>query len=314
LKDVRDVKRLYLSGSVRHSLSDGLFIFIAHLGNPMANDFMQDACYNLIYLELAACRLTSLPPKFSALVPNLRVLNLNYNFLKDIKPLEGLARLKKLTIIGSRLTGTKALIRCVKGMPDVEMLDFRYVMFFFASSSFGSMWGLECREREDLRDVCHEDLPPHVDACTATGRVPIRPLISICLTGSHRMNPCTLGWYLPLLVRDLPGALQPSEGRDGAGRTSADAAGSKSSGKSSVDSWQALDAKFRRDLPDETYVGRLAYRGLVMRSCANIRLLDGVDVTDKEKEKASRLLVGIMNKQQQQQPPAVASAVRVLGP
>ena len=27
-----------------------------------------------------------------------------------------------------------------------------------------------------------------------------------------RMNPCTLGWYLPLLVKDAPGALQPSDG------------------------------------------------------------------------------------------------------
>ena len=26
------------------------------------------------------------------------------------------------------------------------------------------------------------------------------------------MNPCTLGWYLPLLVKDAPGALQPSDG------------------------------------------------------------------------------------------------------
>lgn len=25
------------------------------------------------------------------------------------------------------------------------------------------------------------------------------------------MNPCTLGWYLPLLVKDIPGALQPSD-------------------------------------------------------------------------------------------------------
>jgi protein NUD1 len=96
-------------------------------GNPIGNDFIQDACYNLIYLELAACRLTVLPARFAALVPNVRVLNLNYNFLKDVQPLEGLARLRKLTIIGSRLAGTKALIRCVKGMPDVEMLDFRYV-------------------------------------------------------------------------------------------------------------------------------------------------------------------------------------------
>lgn len=61
------------------------------------------------------------------LIPNVRVLNLNYNFLEDVRQLEGLTRLKKLTVIGSRLKGTRALIRVLQRMPDVEMLDFRCV-------------------------------------------------------------------------------------------------------------------------------------------------------------------------------------------
>jgi hypothetical protein len=76
---------------------------------------------------MAACRLSRLPADFSALVPNLRVLNLNYNFFDDVKPLEGLRRLNKLTIIGSRLKGTKGIIKVLKGCTDVEMVDFRYV-------------------------------------------------------------------------------------------------------------------------------------------------------------------------------------------
>jgi hypothetical protein len=67
-----------------------------------------------------------LPANFSTLVPNLRVLNLNYNFLEEVKPLEGLHRLNKLTIIGSRLKGTKGIIKVLRGCPDVEMVDFRY--------------------------------------------------------------------------------------------------------------------------------------------------------------------------------------------
>ena len=96
-------------------------------GNPLTAKFMTEPCYNLIYFELAACRLTSLPPNFGQLVPNVRVLNLNYNFLEDVKPLEGLTRLKKLTIIGSRLKGTKGLIKMAQGMPEIEMVDFRCV-------------------------------------------------------------------------------------------------------------------------------------------------------------------------------------------
>jgi Leucine-rich repeat (LRR) protein len=99
-------------------------------GNPLKRDFLNEACYNVVYLELAACRLTALPEGMSRMVPNLRVLNLNYNFLEDVRPLEGLTRLQKLTIIGSRLKNTKPLIRLLENMPDVEMLDFRYVFGF----------------------------------------------------------------------------------------------------------------------------------------------------------------------------------------
>ncbi|KAF4617395.1 hypothetical protein D9613_006011 [Agrocybe pediades] len=107
-RDVRDVKRLYLSG------------------NPLESDFLVEPCYNLVYLEVAGCRLSGLPEGMARLLPNLRVLNLNYNFLEDVRGLEGLTRLQKLTVIGSRLKHTKPLIRLVQKMPELEMLDFRW--------------------------------------------------------------------------------------------------------------------------------------------------------------------------------------------
>ncbi|KAH9012964.1 hypothetical protein EDB83DRAFT_2444339 [Lactarius deliciosus] len=240
IRDVRDAKRLYLSG------------------NALPAHFLSEPCYNLIYLEIAACRLSKLPANFSTLVPNLRVLNLNYNFLEDVKPLEGLHRLNKLTIIGSRLKGTKGIIKVLRGCPDVEMVDFR-------------------------------------------------------------MNPCTLGWYLPLLVKDVPGALQPSEPShhasgerrsESASKPSGPELGQKGAGTSirggnrgnprvgttgvaPTLAWHELDAKFRRDLPDEAYIGRLTYRGLVMRACSKVRMLDGVVVSRKEREKAEKLLEGV---------------------
>ncbi|KIM43242.1 hypothetical protein M413DRAFT_69231 [Hebeloma cylindrosporum] len=203
-RDVRDVKRLYLSG------------------NPLKCDFLEEPCYNLVYLELAACRLTGLPKGMARLLPNLRVLNLNYNFLEDVRGLEGLTRLQKLTIIGSRVKNSKPLIRLLEHMPDVEMVDFR-------------------------------------------------------------MNPCTLGWYLPLLVKDVPGALQPSEQQGGKERMA-------------QQGWAELDSKFRRDLPDGAYIGRLAYRGLIMRACPRVRMVDGVGVSEKERRKAQSLLEGILGR------------------
>jgi len=100
-------------------------------GNALKCDFLEEPCYNLVYLELAACRLTGLPKGMARLLPNLRVLNLNYNFLEDIRGLEGLTRLQKLTIIGSRLKNSKPLIRLLEHMPDMEMLDFRLVLLLW---------------------------------------------------------------------------------------------------------------------------------------------------------------------------------------
>ncbi|KZT12130.1 uncharacterized protein LAESUDRAFT_754633 [Laetiporus sulphureus 93-53] len=240
IREIRDVKRLYLSG------------------NALKPGFISEPCYNLLYLELAACRLTALPSDLARVIPNVRVLNLNYNFLEDVRPLAGLLRLRKLTIIGSRLKSARQLVKALKGMTDIEMLDFR-------------------------------------------------------------MNPCTLGWYLPLLIRDVPGALQPSDAAGGGPASREDGAwtharpsrnghkardsspsASPSRGASvsvptpgaSASVWKDLDAKFRRDLPDEAYVGRLAYRGLVMRACPAIRVLDGVEISRKEREKAEQVLKG----------------------
>jgi len=103
------------------------------------------------------------------------------------------------------------------------------------------------------------------------------------------MNPCTLGWYLPVLVKDVPGVLQPSE-RNG------EEDGSRGEKGRTEYGWQELDSKFRRDLPDDGYVGRLAYRGLVMRACTRVGMLDGVEVTEKERRKAEQLLEGMMGK------------------
>lgn len=155
------------------------------------------------------------------------------------------------------------------------------------------------------------------------------------------MNPCTLGWYLPILVKDVPGALQPSDGdrlgshsgsnapsrtnargkdgpegseREGANKTALESSANPMNSGSRPESsnedrereslrnstgsggvtWKDLDSKFRRDLPDDAYAGRLVYRGLVMGACPAIRMLDGVEVSEKEKEKAGRVLKGVV--------------------
>ncbi|KAF7299336.1 hypothetical protein MIND_00882800 [Mycena indigotica] len=193
---VRDAKRLYLSG------------------NTLPATFLSTPCYNLVYLEAARCGLTALPRDLAALAPNLRALNLNYNFLGELAPLVGLTRLRKLSVVGARLKETKEVIRAVRGLPAVEVLDFR-------------------------------------------------------------MNPCTLGWYLPLLL-DTHASDPDEKGQE-----------------NGQDTWAERDARFRRGLPDAAYVGRLAYRGLVMRAAGALRVLDGVPAAAKERAKSEAVL-GLM--------------------
>lgn len=133
-------------------------------GNPSPIRFGIDAqaCYNLVYLELAACRLTSLPAEFSLLLPNVRALNLNYNFLESdevARGLSGLKRLRKLTIVGNRMTGTKALMRMLNAMGQgIEMLDFRYALWldYPSFSFFSAMWMRPDRSEELVSGhFCH---------------------------------------------------------------------------------------------------------------------------------------------------------------
>ncbi len=88
------------------------------------------------------------------------------------------------------------------------------------------------------------------------------------------MNPCNSNYYLPILIPSggIASALDPS--------------------KTSTCSWLSLDANFRRSLPDEWYTKRLIYRGVVMMACDGAVQLDGISVTEAERNKARRLIEG----------------------
>ena len=128
-----------------------------------------------MYLELAGCRLTELPSYFSGLVPNLRVLNLNYNFLETadvVQALSELSRLTKLTVVGGRMTGTSEIIRLLNTIGEnIELLDFRYVRFIFAvflaflPSLLLFIWALRPTWR-----ICDLDLVKSTNATPYRGR------------------------------------------------------------------------------------------------------------------------------------------------
>lgn len=111
MMEIRDVKRLYLSE------------------NSIPSSFPSVSFYNLIYLELAMCQLETLPANLSSLIPNVRFINLNYNFIHELTPLIGLERLKKIEVVGNRLKSFRGIVEVVKTWKEIESIDFRFVPF-----------------------------------------------------------------------------------------------------------------------------------------------------------------------------------------
>ncbi|WRT64124.1 uncharacterized protein IL334_001053 [Kwoniella shivajii] len=111
-KDLENVKRLYLSG------------------NSLSTDFFPSKpLYALVYLEAAACRLSNWPKDFAKKMPNLKVLNVNYNHLPNLDGVKGQKGLRKLTLVGGRLgsedSNGKKVLEGLKGLTSLEEADFR---------------------------------------------------------------------------------------------------------------------------------------------------------------------------------------------
>jgi Leucine-rich repeat (LRR) protein len=128
--DLRDIKRLYISGKMncpRTYLIIHTDTFM-RIGNPLsANFFPSRALYSMAYLEAVACKLSDWPIHFAQRMPNLRHLNFNYNFLEDLTGLQGLQGLRKLSMIGGRLgaTGTREVVSDLRGLGTLESVDLR---------------------------------------------------------------------------------------------------------------------------------------------------------------------------------------------
>lgn len=108
--DLREVKRLYISG------------------NPLPPGFFPPRpLFALIYLEAAACKLSNLPSNFGHLVPNMRLLNLNYNFIEDLNELKSLRGLRKLCMVGGRLgsKGRMEMMESIRELRTLEEVDIR---------------------------------------------------------------------------------------------------------------------------------------------------------------------------------------------
>ncbi|TQV94319.1 hypothetical protein V2A60_002645 [Cordyceps javanica] len=102
-----EVRKLYLSGNYLESFEPKVDML------------------NLQLLELANCGLTGLPGNVGQLMPNLRSLNINFNAISNVKPLQYIPRLKKLMMAGNRLTDSTSVTQLLMDFPHLTRLDTR---------------------------------------------------------------------------------------------------------------------------------------------------------------------------------------------
>ena len=98
------------------------------------------------------------------------------------------------------------------------------------------------------------------------------------------MNPLTHGFYPALAADDL-------QKHNTAPHSDYVFVATGSRASAEQVSWTKLDAKFRQSLPDTFYVRRLAYRAVLIQSCASLRLLDGLRITAAERERIQEVLM-----------------------
>ena len=106
---------------------------------------------NLQNLELASTGLQTLSTDFGLSCPNLRTLNLNYNAIRDLRPLLGIVKLQKLCIVGNRvarLRRTAAVIdRLWRELSEIDLRNNPLTVGFYTPQS---------SPREEKQMVTHE--------------------------------------------------------------------------------------------------------------------------------------------------------------
>ncbi|KAK7535790.1 uncharacterized protein J3D65DRAFT_626252 [Phyllosticta citribraziliensis] len=97
---------------------------------------------NLHRLELANCGLVALPERFGLLAPNVRILNLNANAMRDLRPLLNMKKLRKLEVAGNRLQRLRrnvlVLSKLGSSLKTVDMRNNPFNVGFYAQPLLAS--------------------------------------------------------------------------------------------------------------------------------------------------------------------------------
>lgn len=112
-----------LSPSIFHEAFEIRKLFLS--GNLLGQFDPPVPYLNLQYLEMSSCGLNSLPDLLGLKLPNLRILNVNFNALTDLEPLTMISRLKVLHVAGNRLGALDLIAMQLSNFKALTRLDMR---------------------------------------------------------------------------------------------------------------------------------------------------------------------------------------------
>ncbi|KAF2704498.1 hypothetical protein K504DRAFT_537993 [Pleomassaria siparia CBS 279.74] len=120
--------------------------------NPMRSLEISQHLLSLQRLELASMGLKELPDNFGQLAPNLRSVNLNFNSLKDLRPLLNIKRLTELLVAGNKLARLRMNTDVLGKLTTLVKLDLRdnpLTLRFYAPASENRVMSLRQRPSEE---------------------------------------------------------------------------------------------------------------------------------------------------------------------
>lgn len=237
---------------------------------------------SLVYLELSGCQLSSLPADLALLAPNLRHLNADYNLFARIPPLQGLARLKRLSLVGCRLKRSRAIVDALHHLPELAVLDVR-------------------------TNPCTMGLYPPlmlVDKAAAADGAASQPAFLPPMPNPHVVQPDMAAFearQARLKQRAADAVLEQSffhkrPRHGGAAAALLNDLDDDDTGEPRADDAQtqalyaASDARFARTLPPHFASRRLLHRGTLAMACPALEWLDGVAIDEDEVLQADEML------------------------
>ncbi len=120
--------------------------------NPSYTIGISQHLLSLQRLELASMGLKELPHDFGQLTPNIRSVNLNFNSLKDLRPLLNIKRLNELLLVGNKLERLRANAMVLGKLETITKLDWRdnpLTLRFYAPTSENRIMSLRHKPSDE---------------------------------------------------------------------------------------------------------------------------------------------------------------------